>query len=94
MSKKKLRTDAVRKQDAVRQQAKRDREAEHQERVGAETMKLTTYRGTRADLALMQQVGGYEEPAEVITLAVRYLAGLARRDPAAFMDAMNPRNPV
>ncbi|WP_300656249.1 hypothetical protein [Pseudomonas sp.] len=91
---KKPRTDLVRKQDAARQQAKRDRKAEHLERVGAETMKMTTYRGTRADLALMQQVGGYEEPAEVITLAVRYLAGLARRDPAAFLEVMDPRNPV
>jgi len=67
----KTRTDAVRKQDAARQQAKRDRDAQHLERVGAETMKLTTYRGTRADLELMQQVGGFDEPAEVITLAVR-----------------------
>lgn len=91
---KKPRTDQVRKQDALRQQAKRDRKAEHLERVGAETLKLTIYRGTRADLALMQQVGGYEEPAEVITLAVRYLAGLARRDPAGFLEVMDPRNPV
>ncbi len=90
----KTRTDKVRQQDAKRQQALRDRRAKHLERVGAESMKLTTYRGTRADLALMQQVGGFDEPAEVITLAVRYLAGLARRDPAAFLEAMNPRNPV
>ncbi|TBV12775.1 hypothetical protein [Stutzerimonas kirkiae] len=89
---KKPRTDKVRKQDAARQQRKRDREAAHLARVGAETMKLTTYQGTRIDLELMQQVGGYEEPAEVITLAVRYMAGLARRDPAAFVEAMDPRN--
>lgn len=90
----KTRTDKVRQQDAKRQQALRDRRVAHRERVGAETMKLTTYRGTRADLELMQQVGGFDEPAEVITLAVRYLAGLARRDPVAFLEAMNPRNPV
>lgn len=88
------RTERIRKQDADRQQAKRDRDAAHRERVGAQVMKLTTYRGTRADLALMRQVGGYEEADEVITLAIRYLAGLARRNPAAFLDAMNPRNPV
>lgn len=91
---KQQRTDKVRAQDAARQRAKRQRDAQHLQRVGAETIKLTTYRGTRADLALMQAVGGYEEPAEVITLAVRYLAGLARRDPTAFLDAMNPRNPA
>lgn len=49
----KTRTDKVRQQDAKRQQAKRDRDAQHLERVGAETMKLTAYRGTRADLELM-----------------------------------------
>ncbi len=42
----------------------------------------------------MQQVGGFEEQDEVITLAIRYMAGMARRDPAAFLQAMNPRNPV
>ncbi|MNN97426.1 hypothetical protein D3C81_2165880 [compost metagenome] len=57
-------------------------------------MKLETYAGTRCELALMCQVGGYDEPAEAITLAIRYLAGLARRDPAAFLAAMDPRNPV
>jgi len=41
----KPRTDRVRKQDATRQQIKRDRDAAHRERVGAEVTKLTTYRG-------------------------------------------------
>lgn len=91
---KKPRTDRIRQQDAARQQRKRAREAAHRARVGAQVMKLTTYRGTRADLALMQQVGGFEEVDEVITLAIRYMAGLARRDPAAFQAAMNPRNPA
>ncbi|XQE65798.1 hypothetical protein ACOAPY_14130 [Pseudomonas sp. P3C3] len=88
------RTDRIRQQDAKRQQSKRDRDAEHRERVGAEKTKIVTYRGTRADLELMQQVGGYEERDEVITLVIRYMAGLARRDPAAFLAAMDPRNPA
>ena len=88
------RTERIRKQDADRQQDKRNRDAAHRERVGAEVTKLTTYRGTRADWALMQQVGEYEEVEEVITLMTRYMAGMARRDPQAFRDAMNPRNPV
>ncbi|MNZ74253.1 hypothetical protein D3C78_926980 [compost metagenome] len=84
----------IRKQNKVRQQNKRDRDRAHRKAVGAETMKLETYAGTRRELALMCQVGGYDEPAEAITLAIRYLAGLARRDPAAFLAAMDPRNPV
>ena len=88
------RTPRIRQQDATRQQNKRDRDAAHAELVGAEKTKITTYRGTRADLALMQQVGGFEEQDEVITLAIRYMAGMARRDQAAFLQAMNPRNPV
>lgn len=90
----KPRTDQVRKQDTARQQAKRERDARHLVRVGAEKMTLVTYRGTREDLALMQAVGGFDEPDEAITLGVRYLAGLARRDPAAYLAAMDPRNPV
>jgi hypothetical protein len=91
---KKPRTPRVRQQDVDRQQKKRDRDARHAELVGAEKTKIITYRGTRADLALMQPVGGFEERDEVITLAIRYLAGLARRDPAAFLTAMDPRNPA
>ncbi|SDI84080.1 hypothetical protein SAMN05216588_12627 [Pseudomonas flavescens] len=92
MSKK--RTPQVRQQDAQRQQNKRDRDAEHRERMGAEVIKVTTYRGTRSDLETMQQVGGFEERDEAITLAVRYMASMARRNPAAYLDAMNPRSPV
>jgi hypothetical protein len=90
----KERTDRIRQQDTKRQQNKRDRDAAHAERVGAEKTKITTYRGTRSDLELMQQVGGFDERDEVITLAIRYMAGLARRDPAAFLAAMDPRNPA
>ncbi|MCQ4242393.1 hypothetical protein [Stutzerimonas stutzeri] len=89
----KQRTDRIRQQDAKRQQALRNRRAEKRARVGAEVMKLTTYQGTRADLELMQQVGGFEEVDEVITLGIRYLAAIARRHPDAFLAAMDPRNP-
>lgn len=89
----KQRTDRIRQQDAKRQQALRNRRAEKRARVGAEVMKLITYQGTRADLELMKQVGGFEEVDEVITLGIRYLAAIARRDPAAFRAAMDPRNP-
>lgn len=86
--------ERVRRQNKDRQQAKRDRERQHRETVGAETFKMEMYAGTRADLATIQQAGGYEEIEEGLTLAVRYMAGLARRDLAAFLQAMNPRNPL
>lgn len=86
--------ERVRKQNAARQQSKRDRIQLHRKKVGAEKIKLEIYKGTRSDLDVMQQVGGYAEAGEAITLAVRYMAGMARRDPAAFAEAMNPRNPV
>lgn len=86
--------ERVRRQNKDRQQAKRDRERQHREVVGAETFKMEMYAGTRADLAYIQQVGGYEEVEEGLTLVVRYMAGLARRDPDLFRTVMNPRNPL
>lgn len=86
--------DRIRRQNRDRQQARRERERRHREAVGAETFKMEMYAGTRQDLALMQHVGGYEEIEEALTLAIRYMASLARRDPAAFLQAMDPRNPA
>lgn len=86
--------ERVRKQNAARQQAKRDRLQLHRAKVGAEKIKWVIYKGTRSDLDVMQQVGGYTEAGEAITLAVRYMAAMARRDPAVFAEAMNPRNPL
>jgi hypothetical protein len=88
----KIKAERVRQQNAARQQAKRDRIQLHREKVGAEKIKWVIYKGTRSDLDVMQLVGGYTEVGEAITLAVRYMAGMARRDPAAFAEAMNPRN--
>ena len=86
--------DRIRRQNKDRQQAKRDREREHREKVGAELVKVEMYAGTRRDLELMRQVGGFEEADEALTLAIRYMAGLARNNPVAFRAAMDPRNPV
>lgn len=87
-------TERVRQQNAARQQAKRDRQQQRRAQVGAERIKVEIYRGTRLDLDVMQQVGGYTETGEAITLAIRYMAAMARRDAAAFAEAMNPRNPL
>lgn len=86
--------ERIRQQNAARQQAKRDRQQLRREQVGAEKVKFEIYGGTRRDLDMMQQVGGYTETGEAITLAIRYMAAMARRDPVAFAEAMNPRNPL
>lgn len=91
---KKERTDRIRQQDAKRQQNKRDREAAHRQAVGAEKFTWETYAGTRADMECIRQVGVFEEVEEGLTLAIRYMAGWARRDPQAFQAAMDPRNPL
>lgn len=86
--------ERIRRQNKDRQQAKRDRKQAHREAVGAKTFKMEMYAGTRRDLELMRQVGGYEETDEALTLAIRYMAGMARNHPAAYLQAMDPRNPV
>ncbi|MCY1510140.1 hypothetical protein D9M68_445090 [compost metagenome] len=91
---KRVRTDKVRKQDTVRQQRKRALDAARKARLGGEKLKLMTFKGTRDGLAVMRQVGGYGNDDEAVSLAVRYLAGLARRDRAAFLEAMDPRDPI
>uniref|UniRef100_A0A6H1ZEJ8 Uncharacterized protein n=1 Tax=viral metagenome TaxID=1070528 RepID=A0A6H1ZEJ8_9ZZZZ len=89
-----IKAERIRQQNAARQQARRDRRQLRREQVGAEKIKFEIYGGTRRDLDAMQQIGGYTETGEAITLAIRYMAAMARRDPAAFAEAMNPRNPL
>lgn len=91
---KETKADRIRRQNKDRQQALRDRKEAHRQAVGAGTFKMEMYAGTRNDLEQIQQVGGYEEVEEGLTLAIRYMAGMARRDPAAFLAAMDPRNPA
>ncbi|SED35456.1 hypothetical protein [Pseudomonas anguilliseptica] len=50
--------------------------------------------GTMADMECIRLAGDLATVEEGLTLAVRYMAGMARRDLQAFRDAMNPRNPV
>lgn len=87
-------TAAERKQRLARerQASRRQRIAEHRQAMQAETLKLEIYAGTCADLDLVRSRGGFEEDAEALTLGIRYLARLAQTDPAAFANAMDPRN--
>lgn len=65
---------------------KRKRTADAAAAVRAEALLITfeAYKGTQADLALICELGGFEEPAEAITLILRNVADLARRDGHAF----------
>lgn len=92
--KKKPRTAKVRAQDTARQRRKRERDAQHRAAVGAEKFTWETYAGTREDMECIRLVGGFEQVEEGLTLAVRYVANMARRDPAALRAALDPRNLV
>lgn len=94
MRKKKPRTAKVRAQDTARQRRKRELDARHRAAVGAKTFKWETYTGTRDDMECIRAAGDFEQVEEGLTLAVRYVANMARRDPAAMRAALDPRNLV
>lgn len=58
----------------MRQQARRDRAAASRKRIGAQKTKFTSSKSTRDDIAVMQQVGGFEQD-EAISLALRWRPG-------------------
>lgn len=89
---KKSRTPRVREQDTQRQRNKRARDAAQAKRLQEEKLKLTTHLGTRDRLEAMRQQGGYKSLDEVVSLTTSYMARLAQRDPAAWREAMDPRN--
>lgn len=92
--KKKPRTAKVRAQDTARQRRKRERDAKHRAAVGAEKFKWETYAGTRDDMECIRAAGDFDQVEEGLTLAIRYVANIARRDPAALRAALDPRNLV
>ncbi|OQR35892.1 hypothetical protein BWR15_06075 [Pseudomonas sp. T] len=91
---KKPRTDKVRRQDAIRQRRLRANRKARKAALGAEKIKLEAYAGTRADIEAVRMVGGFDDEAEAITLGLRLLGNMARRSPAKFRNAIEPRNLV
>lgn len=67
-----------------RQQRKRTADAAAAVRAEAQPITFEAYKGTQADLALICELGGFDERAEAITLILRNVADLARRDCHAF----------
>lgn len=68
----------------IRQRRKRRRDEAAKQRAAAVPVTFEAYKGTQADLALICELGGFEEQAEAITLILRNVADLARRDRHAF----------
>jgi glutamine synthetase adenylyltransferase len=83
-----------RRQARERSARRRERNRKRREAIGETTFKMKMGAGTAADINCIRQFGEYQEAAEAVTLAIRYMAALARRDPLAFRQAMNPRNPL
>jgi hypothetical protein len=70
----------------ARDRKRKQRLAEENAKVRAAAVPVTfeAYKGTQADLALICELGGFEEQAEAITLILRNVANLAKRDRHAF----------
>lgn len=78
-------TKAERRRRLARDRQRRRRNAlrKHHQKVGATKFRMDLYAGTAAELEFLRQHGGFDEAAELLTLAIHGLADLARRDPAA-----------
>jgi len=85
-------TKPERKKRLARERSARRRKLARQraEAIGETKFKMNMGAGTATDIACISQAGEYQEAAEAVTLAIRFMAALARRDPAAFRAAMNP----
>lgn len=60
--------------------------------IGATKFKMIVGAGTVSDIEYIRQIGSFEENAEAVTLCIRFMAAMARRDEAAFLQAINPRS--
>lgn len=89
-------TKAERKKRMNRERSARcrKRNRERLAAIGATKLKMLIGAGTADDIECIREVGEFKESAEGVTLAIRYMAALARRDPTAFARAINPRNPL
>lgn len=68
----------------IRKRRQRRRQEHAALRAASQPITFEAYKGTQADLALICELGGFEEQAEAITLILRNVADLARRDRHAF----------
>ena len=59
--------------------------------IGATKFQMMIGSGTASDIECIRQIGEFDDTAEAVTLCLRCMAALARRDAAAFKLAINPR---
>ncbi|SER26112.1 hypothetical protein SAMN04244573_03235 [Azotobacter beijerinckii] len=74
------------KSAAERKRDQRKREAERLKRLGRRVMPLELYQGTADALERLCLIGGFEQPAEVITLMIHAADHIAQRDPSRFAE--------
>ncbi|MGV6475395.1 hypothetical protein [Azotobacter vinelandii] len=74
---------------AERKRAQREREAERLKRLGHRVMQLELYQGTADALDRLCKLGGFEQPAEVITLLIHAADRLAERDRSLFAELVS-----
>jgi hypothetical protein len=81
-------TPADRQRRHARIRKRRQRRREELEKLRASSVLVTfeAYKGTQADIELICAVGGFDEQDEAITLILRNVADLARRDSQAAVD--------
>lgn len=76
--------DRTRRLARIRKRKERQRDAAAALRNGATTITFDAYQGTQDDLALICAEGGFDQVEEAMTLLLRNVADLARRDSHAF----------
>lgn len=74
-----------------RKRAERDRKRLRRQQLGAREFRMEMYRGTSADLACICTLGEFEEEAEAVTVLLRCVAQLVKRDPSRFKELINIR---
>lgn len=77
---------------AERKRAQREREAERLKRLGHRIMPLELYQSTADALDRLCRLGGFEQPAEVITLLIHSADRIAQRDPSRFAELVSVTN--
>ena len=75
---------AERQRRLARERKARQREREAEEALKGRKVEFIAYRATQDSLALICEVGGFEQEEEALTLMIHNIAELARRDRHAF----------
>ena len=75
-----------------RQRVKRERDALRREALGGRRFSMDMFQATADALALICQRGGFDEPAEAVTLLLHNVAEIAERDASRFAELIRQRS--